>query len=150
MPLILEDDKMCFACGSKNTKGLRLKFTHPQPGKLLSTVVFTKHHQGYKNIVHGGMMATVLDEIMVNLAWIEGKPAVTAQLNVSLKKAAKVGENIHLEGRLVKEKARTLYTRSEAKNDQGEVLATAEGVCVKIRIKNGSASLTTILSKAPL
>ncbi len=135
MPLILEDDKMCFACGDKNTKGLRLKFRHPQPGKLLSTVVFAKHHQGYKTIVHGGMMATVLDEIMVNLAWVEGKPAVTAQLNVSLKKTAKVGEKIYLEGHIVKEKARALYTRSEAKNDRGEVLATAEGVCIKIRIK---------------
>jgi len=138
MPLELEDDKMCFACGGKNLKGLRLKFKHPEPGKLLSTVIFPKHYQGYKNIVHGGLMATVLDEMMVNLAWVEGKPAVTAQLNVSLKKAAKIGEKIHLEGRIVKEGGRVIHTRSEAKNEKGEVLASAEGICVRIRVKKDS------------
>lgn len=80
-------------------------------------------------------MATVLDEMMVNLAWIEKKPAVTAQLNVTLKKAAKIGEKILLEGAIVKEKGRVIHARATAKNEQGEVLAEAEGVCVRIRIK---------------
>lgn len=80
-------------------------------------------------------MATVLDEMMVNLAWVEKKPAVTAQLNVSLKKAAKVGEKIRLEGRITEEKARVIRTSAVAKNEKGEILAEAEGVCVRIRIK---------------
>ncbi len=126
---------MCFACGPKNVHGLRLQFEHPQPGLLLSSVIFDKRYQGYKNIVHGGLMATVLDEMMVNLAWIEKKQAVTAQLNVSLKKAAKVGESILLEGRITKEKGRVIHTHAVAKNKKGEVLAEAEGVCVRIRIK---------------
>ena len=135
MPLELEDDKMCFACGPKNVHGLRLEFKHPQSGLLTSSVVFDKRYQGYKNIVHGGLMATVLDEMMVNLAWVEKKPAVTAQLNVSLKKAAKVGEKIRLEGRITEEKARVIRTSAVAKNEKGEILAEAEGVCVRIRIK---------------
>ena len=91
MALELEDDHMCYVCGKENPQGLKLDFKHPEKDRLEATVVFTKEHQGFKNIVHGGMMAMLLDEMMVNLAWKEGIPAVTAEFTVRLKKAAKVG-----------------------------------------------------------
>ncbi len=135
MPLKLEDDQMCYVCGSKNPLGLKLHFEHPQRGLLKSTVVFSKEHQGFKGIVHGGMMAMVLDEMMVNLAWKEGIPAVTAELNVRLKKAAKIGQKVLLEGHLGRGSGRVLHTRSEAKNEKGEILATATAICLLIHQK---------------
>ncbi len=98
MPLRLEDDHMCYVCGQGNAQGLRLSFEHPEKGRLKATLSFSKHHQGFKNIVHGGMLAMVLDEMMVNLAWKEGIPAVTAELIVRLKKPTHIGEKVHLEG----------------------------------------------------
>ena len=80
MPIKLEDDHMCYVCGQKNPQGLKLKFDRPRKGHLTAEVVFAKHHQGFKNIVHGGMIAMVLDEMIVNLAWKEGIPAVTGEL----------------------------------------------------------------------
>ena len=133
MSLKLEDDQMCYVCGSKNPAGLKLQFEHPEKGVLISSVIFTKEHQGFKDIVHGGMMATVLDEMMVNLAWKEGKPAVTAELTVRLKKAAKIGQKIHLEGRIEREEGRAVYARSEAKDEHGEILAQATATCILIR-----------------
>jgi acyl-coenzyme A thioesterase PaaI-like protein len=135
MPLKLEDDQMCYVCGSKNTLGLKLHFEHPQKGLLKSTVTFSKAHQGFKGIVHGGMMAMVLDEMMVNLAWKEGIPAVTVELNIRLKKAAKIGEKVLLEGRLGKGRGRVLHASSEAKNEKGEALASATATCILIRQK---------------
>ena len=126
---------MCYVCGPKNPLGLKLKFEHPEKALLRSTVIFAKEHQGYKDIVHGGMLAMVLDEMMVNLAWKEGKPAVTAELTVRLKKAAKIGERVHLEGRIEREEGRVLYARSEAKNEAGELLAQATATCILIRSK---------------
>ena len=135
MSLKLEDDQMCYVCGSKNPLGLRLHFEHPKKGFLRSTVVFAKEHQGFKGIVHGGMMAMVLDEMMVNLAWKEGIPAVTVELNVRLKKAAKIGQKVLLEGHLGKGRGRVLHASSEAKNQKGEVLASATATCLLIRQK---------------
>jgi uncharacterized protein (TIGR00369 family) len=123
---------MCFACGANNKQGLRLHFEHPEPGRLTSSVIFQKHHQGYKNIVHGGMMAVVLDEMMVNLAWIEEKPSVTGELTIRLKKPAKVGEKILLEGRILRENARILYAEATAKDSGGGLIAEARGTCVRI------------------
>jgi acyl-coenzyme A thioesterase PaaI-like protein len=123
---------MCYACGSKNAAGLRMAFEHPEKHLLTSKVIFEKHHQGYKDIVHGGLMATVLDEMMVNLCWKEKTPAVTAELKVRLKKPAKVGQTIRFEGRIREEKGRAIYTTAEARDESGELLAEADAVCIKI------------------
>ena len=135
MPLRLEDDQMCYVCGKNNPHGLHLDFEHPSEGKLQATVVFSKQHQGFKNIVHGGMMAMVLDEMMVNLAWKEGVPAVTAELTVRLKKTAKIGEKIYLEGRIDRREGRALYASSVAKNAEGEILASATASCIRITLE---------------
>ena len=135
MSLRLEDDHMCYVCGKDNPQGLHLNFEHPHKGKLKAEAVFSKHHQGFKNIVHGGMMAMVLDEMMVNLAWKEGIPAVTVEMRTRLKKASKVGEKIFLEGSLDDQKGKLIYTSSVAKNDKGEVLAEAEATCMRITLK---------------
>jgi acyl-coenzyme A thioesterase PaaI-like protein len=124
---------MCFVCGKDNPHGFRLQFEHPHKGLLKATVVFSKHHQGYKNIVHGGMIATVLDEMMVNLAWKEGTPVVTGEIKVRLKKAAVIGEKVFLEGRIEREEGRIVYASSTATNEKGEVLATAKASCLRIR-----------------
>ncbi|OIO39663.1 MAG: hypothetical protein AUJ72_00305 [Candidatus Omnitrophica bacterium CG1_02_46_14] len=135
MPLKLEDDQMCCVCGSKNPLGLKLHFEHLKKGTLKSSVIFSKEHQGFKDIVHGGMIAMVLDEMMVNLAWKEGLPAVTAELTVRLKKAAKIGQKVLLEGYLEGQQGRVLRARSEARTEAGELLAIATATCVLIREK---------------
>ena len=131
--LKLEDNSGCYVCGKKNPQGFKLDFAHPAKKRLTAEVVFRPEHQGYKNIVHGGMIAMLLDEMMVNLAWVEGAPSVTAELGVRLKKAVKVGEKVFLEGRIDKEGPRAIYASASAKNTKGELLATATAICIRIR-----------------
>ncbi|HDZ76677.1 MAG TPA: hypothetical protein ENH41_01165, partial [Candidatus Omnitrophica bacterium] len=59
--IVLEDDKMCFACGVNNPSGLKLKFClksdSPQtrlPAKIETRFTPAKIYQGFNNIVHGG------------------------------------------------------------------------------------------------
>ncbi len=133
MSLDLQDDHMCYVCGKDNPQGFRLDFEHPQKGVLTANLVFSKEHQGYRDIVHGGMISMILDEMMVNLAWKEGAPAVTGELNVRLKKPTRVGERVFFEGRIDKEEARVLQASATAKNQKGELLASATATCVRIR-----------------
>lgn len=134
MPLDLQDDKWCYACGTLNPSGLKLRFSHPEPGLLTARVEFQKEHQGFKNIVHGGLVGTVLDEMMVNLAWVEGTPAVTGSYTIRLKKPIRVGEGISLEGRIDRRTPRLIYASAKARDTRtGEVLAEAEAVCVRIK-----------------
>ena len=131
--LHLEDDHWCYACGRDNDKGLRLDFRHPEKGRLTAEAVFSREHQGFKGMTHGGMVAMLLDEMMVNLAWVEGIPAVTAELTVRLKKPVKTGEKVHLEGRIEREEGRLVHTAATAKNARGELLAAARAVCLRVK-----------------
>ncbi len=131
--LHLEDDQMCYVCGKKNRAGFQLDFSHPRKGQLLAEVTFRKEHQGYRNIVHGGMISMLLDEVMVNLAWLEGMPAVTAELTVRLKKTVPVGQKVLLEGVLEKgEGRRLLLMKSWARSPKGELYAAAEAKCLRL------------------
>jgi len=130
---LLEDDKKCFVCGVENKQGLGLKFTVDDANVMHTEFLSQKHHQGFKDIVHGGLIGLILDEIMVNLLWRLGKNAVSAEFNVRLKKMAKVGEKLLFRGWIDKEKSKIIYTKAEAKNERGIILATACAKCILIR-----------------
>jgi acyl-coenzyme A thioesterase PaaI-like protein len=127
------DDGYCFVCGPENPAGLKLDFTFD--GEKISTVYTPrKEHQGYKDIVHGGIVATVLDEVMVKLAIELGMPAVTAQMDIRLKKAARVGERITVTAKLSEVKKKLLFAVARAELDDNTLVAEARGKLVRIQI----------------
>lgn len=87
----LLDDGYCFACGTKNTEGLKLFFSS-HANSVSAVFIPKKKHQGYKDIVHGGIISTILDEAMVKAAIEAGASPVTAELTVRFKEALRVGE----------------------------------------------------------
>lgn len=124
---------MCFACGPKNPRGLRLQFELDREKRRLKTRwVPTKDLQGYRDIVHGGMMGLVLDEMMVNLLWALKEPSVTADLTLKLRRPAPVGEPLDCEAWIHEEAGRIRRMEAEAKNSEGEVVARASARCVRI------------------
>ena len=129
----LEDDMNCFVCGDKNSYGLRLKFTIDKDNVMHTQFIPQKHHQGFKDIVHGGLIGLILDEIMVNLLWKMGKNVVTAELNVRLKRITKTGENLLFRGWIDREDSKIIYTKAEAKNEHGSIIATASAKCLRTK-----------------
>jgi uncharacterized protein (TIGR00369 family) len=127
----LIDDGHCFACGSKNPIGLKLKFIFD--GEALTTeFIPKKEHQGYFNIVHGGIITTLLDEVMVQLAIKMGMPAVTARMDVRLKKPLNVGEKITVTAEILKETRKTFEAYAKTVTEDGTVVADARGKLVKV------------------
>jgi uncharacterized protein (TIGR00369 family) len=127
----LIDDGHCFACGSKNPIGLKLKFAFD--GETLTTeFIPKKEHQGYFNIVHGGIITTLLDEVMVQLAINMGLPAITARMDVRLKKPLNVGEKITVTAEILKETRKTFEAYAKAVTEDGTVVADARGKLVKV------------------
>ncbi|MDA8089912.1 MAG: PaaI family thioesterase [Nitrospiraceae bacterium] len=93
----LEDDHRCFACGSENPRGLYLKF---QAGGRGVMAFFTpeKEFQGYKDIVHGGIITTLMDEAMAHAAIKAGFMPVTAEISIRFRNALHVGQRVQVEG----------------------------------------------------
>ncbi len=131
--LELIDDQMCFGCGKKNSRGLQLDFELDKEKRRLKTRWRpVKEHQGYANLVHGGMIGLVLDEMMVNLLWALKNPAVSAQFSVRLRRPAIVGEPLDCEAWITEESGPIFRTEAEARNARGEVVALATAKCLVI------------------
>ena len=133
--LELTDDAYCFVCGQDNPQGLKLKWTtdHQQTKTVFTP---TKHHQGWKNIVHGGILATVLDEAMTRLAWQMFGGAVTAEMTIRYLKPAVVGEKLTVKATIDNPANRLLRASAELRNAKDQLVAAAEGKILKTNISN--------------
>lgn len=128
------DDGYCFVCGPKNPIGLKLDFVFD--GKTIKTrFVPQKHHQGYMNIVHGGIISTLLDESMVKLAIAMGMPAVTIQMEIRLRKVLNTGKNLTVSAEIIKNSKKILDAYAKAVDDDEALVADAKGKLFKIKDK---------------
>ncbi len=126
------DDGYCFVCGPKNPIGLKLDFHFD--GKTIKTeFVPLKEHQGYMDIVHGGIVSTLLDEVMVKLAIELDMPAVTAQMDIRLKKAVGVGQKITVSAEIIKDTKKILTSYAKAVTEDDIIVADATGKLIKIQ-----------------
>ncbi|MGD8719550.1 MAG: PaaI family thioesterase [Candidatus Zixiibacteriota bacterium] len=127
----IKGDDYCFGCGADNPKGLRLRFTIDAEGRS-AEAAFTpaEEYQGYAGMTHGGIVATVLDEAMLKLCWELGIPAVTARLEVDLKRPAPTGEDFVVRGWIHKDRGRIIEAAAELRDRRGEVVAVGRGVAV--------------------
>lgn len=106
--------RSCFVCGRDNDLGLKMVWeSHPEEGEIRSTVTVSEQFNGYPGIVHGGILAAMLDETAGRSILLEGEPdelMVTAKLEVAYRRPTPTDTPLLVVGRLV---SRT-ETRAEA------------------------------------
>lgn len=130
----LEDDQYCFGCGSQNNLGLKLKFDLDKKSRTIKTTFIPrKTHQGFKDIVHGGLIGLILDECMVNVVWLLDIHAVSAEYTVKLKMPAAIGKKLFISAEIISEKTRMLLVEGKCTDEEGKTIATASAKCVKIK-----------------
>jgi uncharacterized protein (TIGR00369 family) len=122
MDFQLEDDRYCFICGEENENGLRLSFTLLD-GKVCSEFTFSKAHQGYKDIVHGGLLSAVLDEAMAKASLMQGMPAVTAEITVRFRNPLLVNERAVVEAEIRRVRRQVIETSAVIKKNDNTLVA---------------------------
>jgi hypothetical protein len=83
----------CFACGQLNLHGLRLDL-HARSGRCWTEISLPERFEGWEGIAHGGIICTILDEVMAWAIVGEDAWAVTARLQVEFKRPIPVGSSI--------------------------------------------------------
>lgn len=131
---VLEDDHYCFACGAENKDGLCIDWK-VEGRTTYAEFVPTKKFQGWKNIVHGGILSTLLDEAMTRLAWVVCGGALTAEMTVRFMKPALVGEKLFVMGEIVSENKKLVEMQAFVykENKHGMLLAKSSGKAIKIK-----------------
>ena len=120
----------CFACGTLNAHGLHLEL-HVDGERCWTDLAIPTRFQGWDEIAHGGILATILDEVMAWSLVDHDNWGLTARMTVDFKLPVALGRPVHAEG-WVTEVRRRLITTAGRIVDQatGELLATAEATYV--------------------
>ena len=108
----------CFGCGKDNPIGLKLDM-HVNESDSYAEFVPKPEHQSYDDRMHGGLVSTLIDEVMGNHVFVlTGKPAYTADLHLRFR--------VRVESHIVSRRGRLFITKGCVIKENGTVAVTAE------------------------
>jgi uncharacterized protein (TIGR00369 family) len=120
----------CFGCGEINEAGLHLEL-HLEPGCCWTELVIPDRFQGWEGVVHGGVLSTILDEVMSWSLIERDSWGVTARLSVDFKQPVFVGRRVRAVGRVVEDRRRIVATAGSILDaETGTELVAAQGTFV--------------------
>lgn len=124
--LELRADTFCFACGKDNPYGLHMEFTD-EGEDYVARWTPQPHHQGWSEILHGGLVSTLLDEVMTWRLVSRGLQVVTAEMTVRLKAPTPLGQELTIRARVTNQRRKLHEVEGEITLPDGTVTATATG-----------------------
>ena len=112
----------CFVCGPGNAWGLKVAFRLDDD---VCRAEFTPggDHAGYDGVTHGGILFSLLDDVMANWLYLSGEPCFTAKVEVRYRQPLPLGTPLRLEGRLLRRRGRLAVL-------EGKALKAADGALV--------------------
>ena len=119
------NSQMCFVCGMENSIGLKLFFYEDRDEQVTATFTPRDEHQGYPGVLHGGIAAAVLDEVLARVIIGRGVWLVTARMELRYKRMIPLGQPLTVLGRVRRETRRLLEAEGELLLADGSVAATA-------------------------
>ncbi|ACI21380.1 PaaI family thioesterase [Thermodesulfovibrio yellowstonii] len=122
---MMKTEDYCFVCGKQNPVGLKVKFNHGE-GKSFAELILTKEYQGWSGIIHGGIIASLLDEACVYAGNSLGYHTVTAELKIRFKNPVAPQEKIVVEAHAEHIKSKLIEAKAWIKNLNGTLIAEAE------------------------
>jgi uncharacterized protein (TIGR00369 family) len=125
MDATIERDNLCFCCGADNERGLHLTVIYPEPGMAEANILIPTWFAGWKSMTHGGLLSTLLDEIMAHACVGTGRRAVTAELTVRFRKPVETGSRIRAVGKLEEARGKVLSTTGWLYDVEGSIVASA-------------------------
>ncbi len=125
------DDGHCFACGPENPIGLHLHFASDNEG-VRARITLAPEFQGWRDIAHGGIAMSLLDEAMAHAAGHAGYRGVTASMNVRFRKPVPLGKELTITGRVAWQRRNVLGMEAAVRDDSGTVLLDGEGKFVSM------------------
>jgi len=124
-------DDYCFACGKKNERGLRLN-VETMEGSSRAIINFPRYMQGYNGIVHGGLVATVLDELAIYAGMSLGRQYATGEIKIRYKKPVRTGYEYIVEGKVIEDKDKVVTAESILRDSEHVIYAQARAKLIRV------------------
>lgn len=125
----------CFACGMENQFGLKLEFYSNDASSVQADYVVAKQFEGFPGVVHGGIIASILDELCVRpfMANDHNRFMFTAKLTTKFRSPIPINTQLKLVGKIIKDKGRTAESEAYIYNEDGDILAQASALVVEFQ-----------------
>ena len=119
------DGNRCFVCGPHNPVGLQVEF-RIEDGLCKAEFTPSADYCGYEGVTHGGIVFSLLDDVMANWLFLQGERAHTARCELRFREPTPTGGKLLLEGELIKRKGRFANLAGRAfLADTGQLVAEA-------------------------
>ncbi len=127
------EDKTCFGCGKSNERGLKLhlKFD-PDTKTAYGEFKADQTLEGPPNIIHAGIIASVLDETMMTVNKYMEYIALTGEITIRYLQPAFIEESLYIRGWFVKKNKRVIENRAEIENEMGKIVARAKAKYIEV------------------
>jgi uncharacterized protein (TIGR00369 family) len=139
-PLSHAAQNRCFGCGEANQHGLQLEFLLAQDGTVVCPVSIPDRFEGHPGFLHGGIIATLLDETMSKAVRARGLTAMTRHLEVDYRRPVPSCTPIRLEGRIVRDEGRKHFVEANIYDADSTILAHGKGVFIEVRPSRPSSN----------
>ncbi len=121
------DDGHCIGCGRESDIGLKMTFDVRADKSVQGRVTIPQRFQGWRDVVHGGVVALVLDEAMAYAAGAHGYLGVTGDLKLRFRRAVPVDEPLTVRGNVLWHRRTVMGIAASVHDAAGSLLASAEG-----------------------
>lgn len=132
-----EQENMCFGCGRDNPAGLKLSFKK-DGDTIRAEFTPDEIYQGWPGVLHGGILALLLDEAMSNAAYLQGVTCLTASMQIRLRQPVKVEVPLVITASVTKNRRKLIETEARVCLKDGTVIA--ESTAKQFVVENGAGS----------
>lgn len=122
----VRDANRCFVCGPDNPIGLRLRFEREGEG-VRAEFTPSELHVGYEGLVHGGILAALIDDALANVWFTKGEEAVTAKIEVRFRQEVRPGEPLIVVAQPTGSRGGLMTGRAQVRRPDGDVVADGTG-----------------------
>jgi uncharacterized protein (TIGR00369 family) len=133
----------CFGCGPANDRGLHLEFLLAEDHSVVCMASISDSYEGPPGYVHGGIIATLLDEAMSKSVRAGGFTAMTRQMEVDYLRPVPSRTPIRIEGHLTRNEGRKHWSEAKILDEKGTVLATGKGLFIEVRPRQAETQVAT-------
>jgi len=123
----------CFGCGPANPAGLHLEFMLAEDGRIVCLPSIPDSFEGPRGFIHGGIIATLLDEIMSKAVRSHNVVAMTRHMEVDYQRPVPTRAPLRLEARVYHHEGRKHWAEAHILDEGGTVLAHSKGLFVEVR-----------------
>lgn len=125
----MRDAARCFVCGPDNPIGLKLRFAREGEG-VRAEFTPTDLHVGYEGLVHGGILAALIDDALANIWFTKGEEALTAKIEVRFRREVAPGERLTVTAAPTGSRGAMVTARAEIRTGNGDLVADGTGLLV--------------------